>query len=408
MSNDESTQGNLSSVPGSVECGSPQSGREGRLKLVRQIEDMRKSQVVAYICGDRQGAPQAQIGDDAVRPMYDHIRDLPSSSKIDLFPYSRGGAVEVPWRMVTMLREHCSQLGVLIPYRAHSAATLIALGCDEIIMGKKAELGPIDPALSITQDGGTAVQEQIRVEDVMSFVRFLKEVPGLTEQSALAENVRILTEKLSPWVLGSIYRTHAHIRMVAQRMLSCHAKKLDDEIIERITETLAAKIYSHGHAICRREAKEMGLPVKNPPADLELLMWALLEEYEDVLCLNKPLDPDDHLSEKCDSARLDITIGLIESETITSAFNGCVNIRQIRKTPPQVNINLNLGISLPPGIDPRAVPPELQKAVDELLKQIQMNAPKWVREQTQSQSPITGIEVRFAHGAWRDVTKEGI
>jgi ClpP class serine protease len=79
--------------------------------------------------------------------MYDHIRDLPKSSRIDLFLYSRGGAIEVPWRMITMLREHCNHLSVLIPYRALSAATLIALGCDEIVMGGKAELGPIDPAL---------------------------------------------------------------------------------------------------------------------------------------------------------------------------------------------------------------------------------------------------------------------
>lgn len=43
----------------------------------------------------------------------------------------------------------------MVPYKAHSAATLIAIGCDEIVMGSKSELGPIDPALNrIHQEGG--------------------------------------------------------------------------------------------------------------------------------------------------------------------------------------------------------------------------------------------------------------
>ena len=36
---------------------------------------------------------------------------------------------------------------VLIPYRAKSAATLIALGADRILMSDSSELGPIDPLL---------------------------------------------------------------------------------------------------------------------------------------------------------------------------------------------------------------------------------------------------------------------
>lgn len=148
--------------------------------------------------------------------MYDHVRRMGRVEKLDLFLYSRGGFVEVPWRIVTMLREYCKHLGVLIPYRANSAATLVALGCDEIVMGSKAELGPIDAALQVGQAPGTETKEQIRVEDVMSFIRFIREVAGLGDQAAIAENVRILADKISPWHLGAIYRTHTHIRALAQ------------------------------------------------------------------------------------------------------------------------------------------------------------------------------------------------
>ena len=384
------------------------SPRDERIQLIRNIEDLRGSFVITYMCGDRRGAPSAQIGEDAVRPMYDHVRDLPKDSKIDLFLYSRGGAIEVPWRMITMLREHCNRLGVLIPYRAHSAATLIALGCDEIVMGGKAELGPIDPSLSISKGRGTAVVEPVQVEDVMSFVRFIKDVAGLTDQSALADNVRILTEKLLPWTLGSIYRTHTHIRMVAQRMLSCRTKRPDEQTMTRITETLAEKIYSHGHAICRDEAKEIGLPVIKPPGELEVFMWDLFEKYEDLLQLKDPIDPQGPFSSAEDEERMELVLAAIESESLTSAFNGTMVLRRIRKTPQQVNINLNVGVSLPPGVDPKAIPDDMRIAIEKVLRKVQADAPKWVREQTQKQSPIERVEARFECGGWRDITEKAI
>jgi ClpP class serine protease len=119
----------------------PASPREIRLALIRAIQKARDSHVIAYFAGDRQGAA-GQIGEDAVRPMYDHVRTLGFAGvpRIDLFLYSRGGSIEAPWRIISMLREYCQELNVLIPYRAHSAATLIALGADHIVMGKKGEL----------------------------------------------------------------------------------------------------------------------------------------------------------------------------------------------------------------------------------------------------------------------------
>ncbi len=102
--------------------------------------------MLTYVTGDRRGVT-GQIGRDAVRPMYDHVRALGFEGvpRIDLFLYSQGGVVDVPWRMVTMLREYCQELNVLVPYKAHSAATPIALGANQIVMGKKRELGPIYP-----------------------------------------------------------------------------------------------------------------------------------------------------------------------------------------------------------------------------------------------------------------------
>jgi hypothetical protein len=379
--------------------------RSERVELIKGIEESRGSRVLTYICSDRQGA-SAQIGDDAVRPMYDHVRTFGKCEKIDLYLYSRGGAVEVPWRIISMLREYCSHLSVLIPYRAHSSATLISLGCDEIVMTPKAELGPIDPALSrVTQDSGTPVQEEIRVEDVMSYVSFIREKAGLGDQNAIAENVRVLGEKLSPWILGSIYRTHSHIRMVARKLLAGHATRLEDQRVNLIVDSLAEKTYLHGHAISRSEATELGLPVVEPASDLEGHLWRLLEAYETLMEMRRPLDVDAFLPADQDEGETRLVIAAIESVPMTTVFRGTLKVRRVRQAPAQVNVNMNFGLQLPPGLDPALIP---QQLVNQLMQQVQNDVPRLVQEQTRRQSPILRTEGRMQGGSWQDATGEGI
>ncbi len=79
-----------------------------RKDLIKAIEDEHGSKVITYFLGDRPSSQMpilGQIAEDAVRPIYDHLRALPSGSKVDIFLYSVGGLTEIPWRIVTMIRE---------------------------------------------------------------------------------------------------------------------------------------------------------------------------------------------------------------------------------------------------------------------------------------------------------------
>jgi len=100
-------------------------------QFICEIEENRGSKVIVYFTGDRPLA-SAMITEDAVRHLYDHLLSLKfereKKRRIDLFLYSRGGDVSVPWRIVSMIREFCEEFNVLIPYKAHSAATLLITG----------------------------------------------------------------------------------------------------------------------------------------------------------------------------------------------------------------------------------------------------------------------------------------
>ena len=58
-----------------------------------------------------------------------------------------GGVVEVVERIVRVLREHYTEVTFIIPDRAMSAGTVLAMSGDEILMDYHSCLGPIDPQL---------------------------------------------------------------------------------------------------------------------------------------------------------------------------------------------------------------------------------------------------------------------
>ena len=60
-----------------------------------------------------------------------------------------GGVVEVVERIVRVLRHHYSEVKFLIPDRAMSAGTVLAMSGDDILMDYHSCLGPIDPQLQL-------------------------------------------------------------------------------------------------------------------------------------------------------------------------------------------------------------------------------------------------------------------
>jgi hypothetical protein len=368
-----------------------------RKELIKQIQDIRGSKVIAYITGDRQPIG-AIISEDAVRPLYDQLLSIGKNKRIDLILYSRGGDVGVPWRIVSMFREFCDEFTVLIPYKAHSAATLISIGADKIIMGKKAELSPIDP--SLRKGEMTGPPQEISVEDVNSYISFVRERANINDQSALANLVSILANYLSPLTLGSINRQNSHIRLVARKLLTSRKKKLDEAKINSIIETLTEKIYSHGHAIGRKEAQEIGLPIETPEEELEIALWNLYLEYERFLNLTEPLDPLVALNGKEDEHLEQIPIAIIEGELKTYVFNTNINLKRRRQVPSNPQININMGLNFPPNIKPEEIPQQSQQILQLLVAQVVQNVPQLVYQEIMRQSLEVGIDIRLYGGKW--------
>ena len=82
------------------------------------------------------------------------VHGLPKKNPLDLILHSPGGSAEAAESIVKYLRGRFPKLRVIIPVAAMSAASMIAMSADVIIMGAHSQLGPIDPQITIPTPEG--------------------------------------------------------------------------------------------------------------------------------------------------------------------------------------------------------------------------------------------------------------
>jgi hypothetical protein len=239
----------------------------------------------------------------------------------------------------------------------------------------------------------------VNVEDVMAYVKFTRERAGLSDQQALVTGLSKLTERLDAVTLGSAYRTHSHIRDVARRMLLSRNEPTSEQHMATIIETLAERVYAHGHAIGLRDAVQIGLPATGADDELDAAMWKLLNAYEDDLKLLEPIDPAVATAGQ-DVYTEQSVISVVETTEGGHQFAGETQIRAMRQVPPNLNVALNLNVQLPAGLDVQQLPPVLQAMLQQFQQALVQQAQQAVQQALRDQAPVAGYEAGLRGGQW--------
>lgn len=313
--------------------------RAARVKILQQIGRARKSHVIAYITSTRTGL-EVQMAMDTVRHVYDHLEAISERNNgelvnIDLFIHSNGGDGTVPWRLVTLIREYAARFGVLVPYRAFSAATLTALGADVVLMHPMGMLGPTDATVTNQfnpLDPRTQQPLGISVEDVAAYLALIKEDAGIQHEDQLVTAFNLLAEKAHPLALGNVKRHMSQSRMMARKLLSLHMDA-DDHAhrVTNIVENLTSKSFFHGHPINRTEARDhVGLTtLESPTKAVERAMWRLYLEYEKEMQMDAAFDaagefltehPALNVGETAKTTKKTAKLAYVESSEKTNVF----------------------------------------------------------------------------------------
>jgi len=311
--------------------------------LIQNIEGQRGgSHIIAYVTSDRPGPVGARVAPDVIPLFSKQLQQMTPGGvkvpKIDLFLYSGGGDTMVPWRLVSMIREHCDQFSVLVPYKAHSAATMIALGADEIVMSDLSEISPIDPSTANVFNPPDPANPQnripISVEDVIAYFDLAKNKFGIKSDEDLTKIFIQFVEanpEVHPLALGNVNRIHNLIRLIAKRLLKSHNKPMREDEIEKVVEYFTEKLYSHQYFIGRHEAREeLGVKsVVDASLPLTKSMDDLYEAYRSEMGLGETMwNPEMELGANTSQKQKTYPVACIESKKLTQRFETTIEFKR--------------------------------------------------------------------------------
>jgi len=259
-----------------------------RAEVYKRIEEHRERPLIVYATSTRPGV-QAFLAGDSVREFVSQIQAIGDAKAVDVLIHSNGGDPLAAWRLMFTLREQFEKVGVLVPFAAFSAATLLALGADEIVMHPFAALGPIDPQIQVRNEKG---EIRFAYEDVSAFLKFIKENVGVTEQAFLTPIIDKLFTVAEPLTIGAAQRASDLSSEMAERMLRMHMTEDKDQARCRaIAENLNKSFFNHGDAVSRQRARQLELAIAESNPELEDLMWSAFLGLERLMELDRSFHP---------------------------------------------------------------------------------------------------------------------
>ena len=262
-------------------------GLPARIKLYTSLENKRGRPLIVYVTSTRAQA-EAQIADNSIPEIVAQLQALPSeATELDFCLVSNGGDGTVAWRIVSLIRERVKKLSVLVPQAAFSAATLIALGADEIVMHPYGNLGPTDPQIT-----NRSKNIQFGSQDLAAFLTFAKNEVGLTDQAPLLELFKKFSEEVGFVGIGVAARSAQLSASMAEKLLRLHMKSDDQaQKAKVISEALNTKFFHHGYPVSRTEATEIGLRIAPSDRETESLLWNIWLDISTELQLRQPFSP---------------------------------------------------------------------------------------------------------------------
>lgn len=304
---------------------------QNRKELYKQIVEKRKRPLITYVTSIRPGM-SGSMSQDVIPIIIEHINKIPKSDDgIDILILSTGGDPIVSWRIISLLRQRFKKVGVIIPYMAYSAATLLALGADEILMHPYANLGPVDPQLIIQKPNQPT--EVFGYEDIKKYVEFTKDI-GISDQDLLQKCFEKLTNDVGTVKIGIAKRGSQLALSMSEKLLNLHMT--DSAQAKAISETLNTAFYHHGYPLSLLEAKDIGLNIIDIDSDMENIMWEICNSFSTEMKFKEAFNPDSIIMEnmrnnpinigKINQISEDGKIVFVESENGSSCLNAKAEI----------------------------------------------------------------------------------
>lgn len=258
-------------------------------QAIEEIEGIIGSRVIAYVS-------RRLLGPWDVLPFHRILADIGHQEHISVIVQSRGGFPDDAYKLANVIHEFGDQVTFVIPSFANSAATLLCLSGNRILMGPIAELGPTNPVMdvderliipTVLEPGGTSVdrkewdelpKRQMAAHALRDFLRAAGVLTSDGDYDHEKLSVYMTKGILNPFLLGDFERSGKISVQYAENLLRMYMFQGEADADTKASETariLCEGYYDHSYPIGRKEAREqLGLRVEDMPNDL----WAKTSE----------------------------------------------------------------------------------------------------------------------------------
>jgi Serine dehydrogenase proteinase len=242
-------------------------------RVIHQVESRRQERLVTFW-----NSPNGSICDNDVVGLYGILRSIGRVDRLSLFIKSDGGSGQASLRMVNLLRQFVGQLTVLVPLECESAATMLALGADKILMGPLAHLSAVDT--SLTHDLSPIDRDNDRVSVSQDELHRVVKLWQKQSEKQAANPYASLFGYVHPLVIGAVDRASALSTMLCVEILSYHMK--DARKARKISDILNSGYPSHSYPITLKEARRIGLHAEQLDEGTNKLLFELNELYSEM------------------------------------------------------------------------------------------------------------------------------
>ena len=204
------------------------------------------------------------------------LRPAKKQAKVALFLKSDGGNPEAALRFVHLLRQKFDKVTLLAPFECASAATMVALGANEIQMGPTSYLTAVDSSLKhdLSPVDHHNYLVSVSQDEVMRILRLWREQK--TKDNPFPE----VYKYLHPLVLGALDRSSSLSMRICRELLSYHVSSPAKAL--KISRALNYDYPSHSYPITAREARRLGLNVYDLAPAVDALLRDLNHVYAEM------------------------------------------------------------------------------------------------------------------------------
>jgi hypothetical protein len=272
------------------------------VNLVQELERTTGSPVVMLVQDGTAAGHLGSLGPHLFDAFFTARADLQKLGKRPLLlVHSPGGDATSAYKLAKLMRVQCGGFDALVPLYAKSAATLLVLGANRLVLGVHAELGPLDAQyLDIDREEWCSALDEVQaLERLHAFALEAVDRSMMLMGLRTRKKTETLLPHVLPFVTGMMkpllekidtvhYSQMSRVLKVAEEYAARLLRPIHGDAAPNLARKLVESYPEHGFVIDAQEAKALGLRhTVLPSAEVAGIVDAMIPLLEEVTAIGR-------------------------------------------------------------------------------------------------------------------------